>query len=66
MKPLPSGQILQIRNDVRLLTLLRNPYLQVKFFFNARCAPDTKSIGIEATEPAPVACVLFRPHFGSY
>ena len=40
------------------LTFLRNPCLQVKLFFTARCADDTDSTGIGTTGLASVVCPL--------
>ena len=38
--------------------LLQNPCAKVKFFFTARCADGTESIGIGTAGIASVVCVL--------
>ena len=38
--------------------LFRSPCVQVKLFFNKKCADGTESIGIETTDIALVVCVL--------
>ena len=63
-----NAQKLYFKNIKKIVTaLLRNPCAHVKFFSTARCAGDTESSDIEATDIASIVFpLLIWPHFGPF